>query len=346
MIRSLAGTVLVTLCIGAPLRAQTADDGVVVETLLTGLNNPCGVAIRPGDSPDEYEVFVAESWAGHVVRVSSDEPRTATPVISGFPLAAMGSEQLPAGPTGLLFLDRKHLVVGVGGSEQASIQMFELADPLQPITAEHSKQQVRLVSKQRSGNHVYAFSRTRANDTVSDDLLMTCPGNGGFGDVHKIPLVAGTLTEVQRFAAPRDGTKRDAPWAIAVGDGGYVVVGWVGSAEVPADSRLEFYNPTSRDRLLELTTDRYDITGLAYNPKSRNLYAADVAWMDSSKGGVFRIDEASERGAAHCIAVRIAEVPRPTALAFAPNGTLYVTALGKAVGDAPHGMLLRITGEL
>jgi hypothetical protein len=68
--------------------------------------------------------------------------------------------------------------------------------------------------------------------------------------------------------------------------------------------------------------------------------------MDPHQGGVFRIDAVSETPAAKCNAVKIADVVRPTALAFGPDGALYVTAFGELDKEESPGVLLKITGDL
>jgi hypothetical protein len=332
-------------CVPVGLRAESPAPDSAIETVLTSLTQPCGVTVRPGESADRYEILIADSGTGRVLRIWNNEPQTTVEVISGFATATPESDQFPAGPTGLLLLDRTHVVVGVSNSEAATIRLFELIDEPTPMAADQAKQQLRLAATGRDWSHVHAFARTRANDAVSDDLLLTCSGNGA-GEVRRIPLVAGTLTEVERFAGPRDEFQKDAPIAIAVGESGYVVVGWAGSLEGPQDSRLVFYNPKNGARLMELPMKLYDIAALAYNPKSGNLYAADLAWSKPEQGGVFRIDDASEPGNARCIAVKIADLQHPSALAFGPDGALYVTAWGDTNSKQPQGVLLRITGDL
>jgi hypothetical protein len=62
-------------------------------------------------------------------------------------------------------------------------------------------------------------------------------------------------------------------------------------------------------------------------------------------GGIFRIDDAGEPGNAKCTAVKIAAVERPSAMAFGPDGILYITTFGES--EKPRGgKLLKITGEL
>jgi hypothetical protein len=45
--------------------------------------------------------------------------------------------------------------------------------------------------------------------------------------------------------------------------------------------------------------------------------------------------------------VKVADVARPSALAFGPDGALYVTAFGKPTDhESATGVLLKLTGEL
>jgi hypothetical protein len=89
-----------------------------------------------------------------------------------------------------------------------------------------------------------------------------------------------------------------------------------------------------------------DVAGMAYSPASGKLYAIDMAQSAPEEGGVFRLDDASRPGRPACKAVRIATVTKPTALAFGPDGALYVTSWYNAHGSEPQGVLLRITGDL
>jgi DNA-binding beta-propeller fold protein YncE len=88
---------------------------------------------------------------------------------------------------------------------------------------------------------------------------------------------------------------------------------------------------------MQVPTDLRRIVALAYSPKSGNLYVANSPTTDDNHSGIYRIDRLNKADASACTAVRIADVRSPTALAFAPDGALYVTTTGD---------LQKITGDL
>jgi glucose/arabinose dehydrogenase len=122
----------------------------------------------------------------------------------------------------------------------------------------------------------------------------------------------------------------------------------MGEINKPKDSLLTFYSAKTGMKLLNAETGLHDIAGLAYSPKTGNLYAVDFAWMATEEGGLFRLDsEGQNTGSLK--AVKIASLDKPTALAFAPDGTLYVTVVGPKKQDenAPkEGQLLKFAPGL
>jgi hypothetical protein len=324
-----------------------AADHFAVQKLVAGLSNPCGIAIRPGESADRYEVFVSDSGAGRIIRVTSDAPQAApVEVVTGFPLAKLGDDGIAVGPTGLLFLDRRRLVVGVSGVEGATVRLYELADNEAALSADSPKQQITLKTDRDSVRHVYSLARTQGNETVRDALVITCFDNEQWGQVRAIILRANMLTDLTLLTASRAEPQHNFPAAVAIGNGGYAVVGWTGSLRQQRDSRLAFYDPATGSQLMELSTELHDIFALAYSPRTDNLYAADAAWMEAKNGGIFRMDATDKPRASKCVAVKVVDIVRPSALAFGPDGALYVTALGEPNGSSSQGMLIKITGDL
>ena len=57
---------------------------------------------------------------------------------------------------------------------------------------------------------------------------------------------------------------------------------------------------------MNLETGLYDITGLAYSPKTKLLYAIDFAWMAAGEGGLFRLDADQKNTASGVKTVKIA----------------------------------------
>jgi hypothetical protein len=349
--RKMNAVIVAVLLIELALPTVQGEQAATVEKLLTGLTNPSGVAVRPGGPADRFEIFVADSGAGRILQVSSDEPKSSAAVITGFSLATFGGESMKAGPIALGFLDRNHFLVGASGDERrASLRLYELADGTPAVPADQRAQQVDLQSDAEPAvepaDHIYALARSRANDLVPDAIIFTATRNDRTGGLLKIAIRAGQLGKLENFS--RGGTAENGfPVAIGVTPHGHVVVGDAGALDQPRDSRLIFYNPIDGSRVMELTTNLYDIVALAYSPRTGNLYAADVAWMSRSEGGIYRIDDASRPGAPACKAVKMANVASPSAMAFGPDGALYVTVFG-AAGEAgsKNGSLLKLTGEL
>jgi hypothetical protein len=119
-------------------------------------------------------------------------------------------------------------------------------------------------------------------------------------------------------------------------------VGQAAAPDAAADGRLMFINPIDGAVELELRIELQHIVALAYSPLSGRLYGADFG-AAAGRGGVYRIDDASAPGKPACRVVKIADLTRPTALAFAPDGALYVTTFGTAESD---GSLQVLTGDL
>jgi hypothetical protein len=295
-------------------------------------------------------VFVADSGAGRVIKVSSDKADESTDVITDFPVPAEGGEQAGAGnPLRLLFLDRQRLVAGLSGITP-EVRLYDLADADRAISANEAKQRVTVElnddAHRFTADGCRALARTRGNDAVSDMLIVAAASLAE--PLWTIPVRGGTLDTMTQFEMDSSAAV-GVPTALTVSDQGYVVVAVDGSRSTKI--QLMFLNPTNGQNVMRMHTELTGLVGLAYNPKSGNLYAAGSAYGTSDDEGVFRIDDANKPrdqfSTPRAAEVKVAEVHRPTALAFGPDGALYVTASGEpGDGDLNHGVLLKLTGEL
>jgi hypothetical protein len=318
---------------------------VSVETVLTGLSHPTSVAIRPGGTAERYEVFVADSGAQRVLKVSSNDPKRSADVITGFSDASATGKKLPAGnPVGLLFLDEKHLVAGIAGAPP-ELRLYELTEADTALNADGAKQKV---APKLAGNEsgdafgsCVGLARTRSNDYVADMLVVAFGSTHHVNGLWKVPVRANMLGEMSRLER-KPPLQVLQPTALAVSERGYVLA--VDAFSRLRQNRLTFLNPINDQVVLDFQPDLSAIRGVAYSPKSGNLYALATA-SAKEEHGLFRLDDAREPGEQQIRATKIADVKRPAALVFAPDGALYVATL-EDKSERDGGALLKVTGDL
>jgi DNA-binding beta-propeller fold protein YncE len=306
--------------------AVVAEDAKF-ETVLGGLSNPCGIAVQP----ETGHVFISDSATGRVIRVVEGK---AQDVITGSPKDVYGKGPFfDIGPLGLVFLDKSTLVVGDGGLKDGDeyLRLFTVPDAGQPALdyEKHATKSGPLAASEGivgEGN-LYGLAATKAA------VYVTCNGDDTKGWVAKADLTGTKLGKLERFIPTKEAVEVDAPVGITISPRGEIVVGQMGEVNKPKDSLLTFYSAKTGMKLLNVETGLYDITGLAYSTKTGNLYATDFAWMAAGEGGLFRLDSDPNNPAAGLKAVKVASLERPTALTFAPDGTLYVTVVGPKKED-------------
>lgn len=324
----------VVACLGLSTVAISAEPKIT--TVVDGLNNPSGVAVQPGTG----HVFVSDSGAGRVIRIVNGKPQD---VITGFKADVYGKGPMyNIGPLGLVFLDKDTLVVGGGDllDGEELLRVFEVPAPgsaAVEVSAATASFPLKAEGDIKGEGNFYALAAT------DDGVFVTSNGDDTKGWVAKATRKGNKLTAFQRFIATKEAVEVDAPVGATISPRGELVIGQMGEINVPNDSLLTFYNPKDGKMLMNLTTGLYDIAALAYSPK-KQLYAVDFAWMKADQGGLFQLIAQQKDGQQAIEAKKITSLDKPSAMAFGPDGALYVTVFGTAKegSDKAVGSLQKI----
>ncbi len=316
------------------------DELVAPELVVEGLINPSGVVVQPGSG----HVFVSSKDG--VARIVPGEKAVLHKEIVGFPTDVYGKG--PAyefGPLGLAFLDATTLVVGDGSLPDGEelVRFYHVgADPLPADKLKNADDMLTSagpippdpdVSVNGEGNF-YGVA------VVGNDIFVTCNGDDTKGWISRVRYAKGTNLKLEPFIPTKVAIGIDAPAGITTRDGQLVVsqLGEVSTDE--ADSLITFYDPASGELVKKLPAGLKDACGIAYSPNTGRLYAVDFSWSDASAGGLYRLDIDGDT----VQVTRIAKLDRPTALTFAPDGTLYVTLIGTATQDGKPGQVITFKG--
>jgi DNA-binding beta-propeller fold protein YncE len=314
-----------------------------VETILEGLINPCGVAIQP----ETGVVFVSDSGAGKVLRVVDGK---AQDVIGGSPKDVYGKgPKYDIGPLGIAFFDKSTLVVGDGGfvDGEEFVRVFTVPEAGGKALDFDKDAKVKAgplpaTDELKAEGNFYALAVSKTA------VYITSNGDDTKGWVHRLPIEGTKFGKLERWLATKEAVEVDAPVGITLSPRGEIVVGQMGEVNLPNDSLLTFYSAASGKKLLNLETKLHDITALAYHPKSGLLYATDFAWAAPDEGGLYRIDRGTKQGDPAVKTTKIVALEKPTAMAFAADGALYVATIGSPGAEetaAKTGKLVKITIE-
>jgi DNA-binding beta-propeller fold protein YncE len=331
--------VAIAACVALPKLAPAQN--AKVEEVVGGLSNPCGVAVQSGTG----QVYLTDSANGRVVRVNNGKLED---VITGSPKDTYGKGPFyDIGPLGLVFSsDGKSLIVGDGGYKDGEecVRVYTAPESGKPAI-NYEKDASQKLGPLTPMDGVLGEGNLYGLALTSSAVYVTCNGDDTKGWIAKADINGNKFGKLERWLPTKEAVEVDAPVAITVNKQGDLVVGQFGEVNKPQDSLLTFYSAKTGKMLSNFETKLYDITGLAYSPKTGLLYATDFAWMKPDEGGLYRID-ASQTGVK---TAKIASLDKPTALAFAPDGTLYITVIGpkgENENASKQGKLLKIAPGL
>ena len=307
---------------GGNAPAGDAQAEVKPELLVENLETPVGLAI----APQSGDVLIATRWG---VYRYAPQPHAIFIEVEGYAADTMGEEgEIEIGPLSLAFSGDSELVVG-GGSDPAGeevVQTFEIGlEPRgdEPQIQDTDAKQVAgpvdagVAGGEGAGNFTGVLVGEKGVYVSTSD---TTPK----GWILRVPTEKGKFGEVEPFVAAADAAKVGGPGPMAWDAEGNLVVGLWGGTQ-PGDDAIAVFNEAGETKGV-YTGDLGEFGGLAYSPKTKSLYVTDMG-LTTDRGGLYRVTLADGKIEAE----KIVTLDKPTGLAFAADGKLYLTTLGTPV---------------
>ncbi len=333
--RQLPAIIVVMFC----ACAHVAHGQVVPEPVVNGLDLPSSVAFQPGTGV----IFVAESGGGRIVRLRAGKPEIVVDDLSRFEPDA----SRPLGPLSLAFLASDLLFVGTKSeAESEQVRIYVVSSEPDPKAKDKKEESAKEQPQNKPALLKASFSLPMNEGEASESdafgiviadksiFLTSCRADGR-GRLAQFPRNGRNISPT---AGLLNVDVLQRPTAITASPARDIVLAEMGELKESGDSLLTFFSENGK-RLATFKTGLNDISGLAYSPRG-NLYATDFSADNRSAGGLYQIISERKGRSQIVSAKRILKLQHPSSLAFADDGSLFITVYG--AGTTGAGRLVRI----
>jgi len=287
-----------------------------------------------------------------VRRINPDHPQRAGNVITGFDRVDP-TESFPFGAAlELSFLNHRTLLVA-GASRQGkwvALSAYDIPDAGLPVAADKASTWPALEHADAEEDVAATRRRWCRLTVVNDRVFLASAASHVAGRIDRVIWRQGKPGAVQSW---RTGARLETigPTAVGINNRGYLVTTWLRNAADGREGFLRFHAPADGRGVLDLPVDLPSMVDLAYHQREGvdRLYVLDLGRNRAAGGGLYRIDASRLSGEGPAVrAVQIVRLTRPTAMAFAADGRLFITTAGgpDASGAARQGKLLVVRGDL
>jgi DNA-binding beta-propeller fold protein YncE len=307
---------------------SSIETQVIADNLLA----PCGIAIQP----ETGVVFVADSGNGRIIRIVENGIKEE---IVGFPKTMSPHHGTEVGPLGITFLDRETLLVGCAIQEGTSnaVSVYRLRERPKAINASNSDSKHDLKATDAKNETEFFWGLAFGGTS----LFVTCEGPNEW--IASASISERTITDLKPLVSPAALFETKAPSPIVRSPEGFLSVGFAGARDGSPDSLLAFFEEDGKF-LGSIRLGLLDVSGLAYGPNQKQLFAIDYSHAQPENGALFRLTESGTSEV--CEKHEIMKLSRPTAMAFDSLGNLYVAVCGesKPGSEKNPGSVIKISG--